>query len=514
MLQNLYFYRSSRKIQYDTPNGPTTLVPEGYCFLNTEVVKTYNLIGVLGILKLRSTFEDSEYFLFVTKGEVIGKIRGHNVYSIEKIKYLPIRGPTTSAKMDEVKDFIETHSFYCTLDEIKECYRWNALLQQNFKKHIVKTNNSYSNKIVKSPFMHSTSTCSQINDHSSKDQLYTIFVTDNDSQLHSLFCGYYEFQTYRSGDAIFNFEIRSFISTNKIGPRMLCRGIDKDGNVSFFVKTEFFCTPVKTSLYPNIRFTIFRGSVPLYWSQDDPLKPSKINFDQTEKENQQAFKRHFEIFTKDKETPIVIDLLSHHKHEGILSNMYKEYCFKEGIKYLSFNLNAYTNDYINLKKVLYDKLQKILQPENSCILDDDNDNSSEETNHDTKTIDSIDIENESNYHCSIPKVDKQIVFRINCLDCLDRTNLCQFLIFNYYNPYKFNIIKTMWKNNGNALSMVYTGSHALKSDFTKERKLSLFSRVNDIVISANRMINNKFNDKEKYKIIEILLKGESKYNDN
>ena len=143
-----------------------------------------------------------------------------------------------------------------------------------------------------------------------------------------------------------------------------------------------------------------------------------------------------------------------------------------------------------------------------------NNSLSEETNHDAETIDSIDIENESNYHCSIPKVDKQIVFRINCLDCLDRTNLCQFLIFNYYNPYKFNIIKTMWKNNGNALSMVYTGSHALKSDFTKERKLSLFSRVNDIVISANRMINNKFNDKEKYKIIEILLKGESKYNDS
>ena len=155
MLQNLYFYRSSRKIQYDTPNGPTTLIPTNYCFLNTEVVKTYNLIGVLGILQLKSTFEDSEYFLFVTKGEIIGKIRGHNVYSVEKIKYLPIKGSTTSAEMDEVKDFIETHSFYCTLDEIKECYKWNALLQQNFKKHIVKTNNSYSNKIVKSPFMHS-----------------------------------------------------------------------------------------------------------------------------------------------------------------------------------------------------------------------------------------------------------------------------------------------------------------------------------------------------------------------
>ena len=63
----------------------------------------------------------------------------------------------------------------------------------------------------------------------------------------------------------------------------------------------------------------------------------------------------------------------------------------------------------------------------------------------------------------------------------------------------------MWKNNGDALAQVYTGSQALKGDFAKDKKISIMSRLGDAIISANRMINNKFTDKEKQKIIEKIL---------
>lgn len=82
-------------------------------------------------------------------------------------------------------------------------------------------------------------------------------------------------------------------------------------------------------------------------------------------------------------------------------------------------------------------------------------------------------------------------FRINCLDCLDRTNVCQWqiskraLIFALQQLEMLPAIslngantiltasgteemhKQMWANNGDALSVFYTGTGAIKSNVTR-----------------------------------------------
>ncbi|OQS53555.1 hypothetical protein EHP00_1958 [Ecytonucleospora hepatopenaei] len=131
--------------------------------------------------------------------------------------------------------------------------------------------------------------------------------------LFNLFCGYYECQSQIHYNHTYYFCIVSYISKNKIGPRMMSRGVDEEGNVSFYVKTDFIThiidnsnnklnntnnklnNKLNNSNNTNnsyIIFTIYRGSVPLYWSQNDPLKPSKIWFNRSEEENTDAFIRH------------------------------------------------------------------------------------------------------------------------------------------------------------------------------------------------------------------------------
>ena len=80
----------------------------------------------------------------------------------------------------------------------------------------------------------------------------------------------------------------------------------------------------------------------------------------------------------------------------------------------------------------------------------------------THSIDEI----ESNFYrdCQNKQIEKKYIFRVNCMDCLDRTNLGQFIIFSYFSKYRFKVIRKMWLNNGNALSNLYTGSNALKGE--------------------------------------------------
>lgn len=100
---------------------------------------------------------------------------------------------------------------------------------------------------------------------------------------------------------------------------------------------------------------------------------------------------------------------------------------------------------------------------------------------------------------------KGIIFRVNCLDCLDRTNLAQYMLFSYFLPHDLEVLRHMWKRNGNALSNFYTGSDALKAELSNKGKLSLMGRMNDLLISAKRMIKNTFSDKMKQRCIDVLL---------
>jgi hypothetical protein len=61
------------------------------------------------------------------------------------------------------------------------------------------------------------------------------------------------------------------------------------------------------------------------------------------------------------------------------------------------------------------------------------------------------------------------VFRVNCLDCLDRTNMAQFLVYLYRIDYSGGdgsrsrieeISRSLWNNNANYISLIYTGTNS------------------------------------------------------
>lgn len=73
------------------------------------------------------------------------------------------------------------------------------------------------------------------------------------------------------------------------------------------------------------------------------------------------------------------------------------------------------------------------------------------------------------------------------------------------NPTFDKVLQECWTENGNSLSNLYTGSDVMKKELSLKQKRSFFGMIDDLFISATRLINNRFTDKQKNKMINILL---------
>lgn len=109
------------------------------------------------------------------------------------------------------------------------------------------------------------------------------------------------------------------------------------------------------------------------------------------------------------------------------------------------------------------------------------------------------------------------VMRTNCMDCLDRTNVVQSVfsrriahvqLFNLkaegaprglpFEPFKANELelafRNAWTDNADVMSLLYSGTPALKTDFTRNMKRTYAGELQDGKNSITRYYINNFCD--------------------
>ncbi|OTF69721.1 phosphatidylinositide phosphatase SAC2-like protein, partial [Euroglyphus maynei] len=113
------------------------------------------------------------------------------------------------------------------------------------------------------------------------------------------------------------------------------------------------------------------------------------------------------------------------------------------------------------------------------------------------------------------------VFRINCVDCLDRTNIVMTAIAKAVMDIQLvrlgllppegqlsansrRVFQLMWARNGDTISRQYAGTAALKSDYTRTGERKFSGVVRDGVNSANRYYLNRFKDAYRQAVIDIM----------
>ncbi|ROT40046.1 synaptojanin-2 [Sodiomyces alkalinus F11] len=312
----------------------------------------------------------------------------------------------------------------------------------------------------------------------------------------------------------------SRLSCRRAGTRFNARGIDDDGNVANFVETE--------TLYWSPRGTLFsygqvRGSVPVFWEQAADLLPGKQNITITRSPEgtQPAFNKHFEELEHAYGAVHVINLLSAEKPgEAQLSRLYHravQYC---PLSEVGPNTSR---DHALLRETNYDFHAETrgaagyeAAREIGRYIENSTDSFAYFLAEETDDP-SDDVSVSEGHGRMVVVLEQEGVFRTNCLDCLDRTNLIQTMISQmagesflaqrgeYATADFWMRHSTLWADNGDALSKIYAGTGALKSSYTRHGKMSLAGAVADMRKSMQRLYHNNFTDAAKQTTIDRLL---------
>lgn len=313
----------------------------------------------------------------------------------------------------------------------------------------------------------------------------------------------------------------SRLSSRRAGTRFNSRGIDDDGNVANFVETEtIFWSPSGVCF----SYVQIRGSVPIFWESTSSLLPGqqKIQITRSSEATQPAFDKHFERLALTYGAVHIVNLLSATKPGEVeLSEKFRYHTRKSPLR--QGGGKNETSEHNLLRQTDFDfhaetkgaggyEGARAIRPYLETSADGFAYFMSEEITERVGKGSEKEI-----IRRPVVVLQQEGVFRVNCLDCLDRTNLVQSMISQMamegFLSHRSEAASSdfwirhssLWADNGDTLSKIYAGTGALKSSFTRHGKMSLAGAIADARKSATRLYVNNFADKGRQNTIDLLL---------
>ncbi|KAI8971754.1 SacI homology domain-containing protein [Mycotypha africana] len=304
----------------------------------------------------------------------------------------------------------------------------------------------------------------------------------------------------------FDFALISRRSRERAGMRYQRRGVNEEGQTANYVETEQTVIFQKDNVTHVASFIQIRGSIPLFWSQSPySLHPIPV-MERTENETKEAFHKHINTQICLYGNLTLINLTELVGREAIVGAQYRRYVedlAEPNVKYVEFDFHKETK---GMKFENISKLSKSLQDDFAKMQyfwEMFSDDGIENTVYSEQTG----------------------VFRTNCMDCLDRTNVVQSAFgrtvlnlqlmrfgiseypeqgIRYYNDFE-RAFNNAWANNGDMISKMYAGTSALKSDFTRTGKRNITGMMNDASNSLARMYYNTVKDFWRQATVDYIL---------
>ncbi|KAJ3385660.1 hypothetical protein CcCBS67573_g05200 [Chytriomyces confervae] len=310
----------------------------------------------------------------------------------------------------------------------------------------------------------------------------------------------------RAGQAGFDVALISRRNKYRAGLRYERRGVDAQGRVANFVETEMIVFAKVEDRTHIGSFLQIRGSIPLYWQQiasTKTLNPIPI-LEKSDEENLAAMELHISELEKLYKTIVIVDLVGQEGREEPLGTRFKSSV--KALKAKGHDSTLLYHDYdfhVQTKGLNYDNVKTLLK--------------------------NLEAEIESMKHFwsvdGDPMMSQTCILRTNCMDCLDRTNVVQSLFARHMltkilvklglplldpdtptlSPSFESQFKNMWADNGDALSTAYTGTGALKADFTRTGVRNVKGMLNDGLNSVTRLYADNFQNKMKQATVDLFL---------
>ncbi|CAD8162553.1 unnamed protein product [Paramecium pentaurelia] len=268
------------------------------------------------------------------------------------------------------------------------------------------------------------------------------------------------------------------------GRRFTQRGCDQQGNCTNYTEIEDVYQ-INKSTYSFIQV---RGSLPFKWSQLPYLNPKpNIQIDSNSDNNIELCNAHLFTQIQYYREMFILNLIDRKGKQQKLGNYFQsilESFQRREIQYFWFDFHQ---ERANLNK-LVDEISSVLEQYGYYQI----------ANQNTKLIS-----------------EQKGVFRVNCMSCIDRTNVVQYLISKFIleeiiqdagleDSLEF-IHKKVWINSGNQLSKLYSGTNSLKNNYIRYGKQTKYGMIQDAVLSTKRYFLNHFNDYHIQNSIDLTL---------
>ena len=478
-------------------------------------VKEYDVNAILGEIETKN----KKLFIVCAKQtKFVGKMLDAQVFKIEKFCYIPEMENYKDTEEDQLyltmlDNFLERNPLYYSdkIDLTISLLNMKKKMDSEPKSHIFKyTVNQYCWNYVMGKnfdFEGMNEFVYPVINGFFGARVVSEYGEDND--LHFILIG-------RKDD-------------RRSGMRFLVRGADTNGNVANTVETEELLIYKDSKNNINIcSFIQLRGSIPLLWTQEPcfQLNP-KISPLDDYNANRNVFRMHIEELFENYGSVCCVNLVDKKKDQKIIGEYYNSLALnyndsvkdnKEKEKLLSI---VWFDFHSECKKMKYENIQKLFKT--SSFHDSLNNFGFTHICFNKESIQEDYQKNKIN-DILIQKKDFQIlktqsgIFRTNCIDSLDRSNVVQSVIGRYFlflilsnlgfsniKPSDDDVFrkfqgsfestfKLLWADHGDGISLAYSGTGALKSDFVRTGKRTLMGSIQDGYLSCKRFYLNNFRD--------------------
>lgn len=540
------------------PKAPTLVVerPSGDIRLNDGPLlgtkRVSSIAGILGIIKLKL----DKYVIVITKAEPMGRLRGHMVYRVVATEFLPLRerpvhDPDEDTYLTYIKALLANGPMYFSYSiDLTNTFQRQAEADLRQPLWMRADDRFFWNRFVQTDL-----TDFRLGGGSGSGGPKGGQQPGADGYILPVMYGMLRITPAHIKNVGFTFALITRRSRHRGGTRYFSRGIDEHGHVSNFNETEQIVilndnigSVARQSGNDDVKvkstgpasdsqimsYVQTRGSVPVFWAEINDLHYIPRLQIRGVDAAQNAARRHFTEQIKIYGENYLVNLVNQRGREERVKKAYEQ---------MVRTLVSNPDEEVEAGRKTSERFHEI-EPQGErqrmdrlhyIYFDFHNETKGLKWHRAQLLLDQLaDGLNRGGYFrgAEMPgqpevlevRMKQMAVVRTNCMDCLDRTNVVQSMLGrwaltkqlqdvgilsqadNVSDDAAFeHLYRNVWADNADVVSKSYSGTGALKTDFTRTGNRTRMGMAQDFNNSITRYVRNNFLDGPRQDSFDVFL---------
>ena len=542
-----------------TPSAPTLVIerPSGDIRLNNGALlgakRVSSIAGILGIIKLKL----DKYVIVITKAQPMGRLRGHMLYKVVATEFLPLRerpvhDPDEDTYLSYLKALLAKGPMYFSYSiDVTSSFQRQSKADPSQPLWKRADNRFFWNRFIQTDLIDFRTGGGAPGALKGQQQ------PETDPYILPVMFGMLRITPAKIKSTNFTFALITRRSRFRGGTRYFSRGIDEHGHVSNFNETEQIVLLNDASGPPTgfaggqgvqngkargqmsetqvLSYVQTRGSVPVYWAEINDLHYTpKLQIRGVETAVDAA-RRHFDEQIRLYGENYLVNLVNQRGREERVKKAYEQM-----VRILvnspdeSIEGNRRTDEKIH--EISAENPHQRMDRLHYVYFDFHNETKGLKWHRAELLMDELidglrkgqyfrGVENPGDPSGALEiRTQQSAVVRTNCMDCLDRTNVVQSMLGRWALTQQFQdigilqpgeranddsafefLFRNMWADNADVVSNSYSGTGALKTDFTRTGNRTKAGALQDLNNSCTRYVRNNFLDGPRQDGFDLFL---------